>query len=47
MKYQIQKKKKKEKNCGITNTNIFQFQKTLLMREQKLFGGKKIIGRLF
>ena len=41
MKSQIQKKKKK--NCGITNTNIFQ-KKKLLMRGQKLFYVKKLWG---
>ena len=39
MKSQI--KKKKKKNCGITNTNIFQ-KKALLMRGQKLFRAKKL-----
>ena len=38
MKSQIPKKKKK--NCGITNTNIF-LKKKLLMRGQKLFWAKK------
>ena len=41
MKSQIQKKKRKKKNCGITNTNIFPIKK-LLMRGPKRFWAKKL-----
>ena len=43
MKSQIQKKKKK--NCGITNTNIFQKKKA--HEGTKTFLDKEIMGRLF
>ena len=38
--------KKKKKNCGITNTNIFQ-KKKASHEGKKLFLGKEIMGRLF
>ena len=52
MKPQIQKKKKEKKkeerewrNCGNTNTNIF--QKKISHEGTKTFLDKKIMGRLF
>ena len=47
MKSQIQKKKREWWNCGITNRVLTFFQKKPLMKGQKLFWAKKIMGMFF